>query len=180
MIRFGYSMIMISTLIITLFITGGCDVTDPTFIIDTAVTATIEIDEETSFYQGSEEVNLQELLDGIDGPVIDINVFNITLQIERLGNTPEDLSLNGSLSINGNTLMSLGDVPISVFANERSIFDDALVNQYNFSVDNDGLQYLLALFDDLPTVNVSVAGEASGNPVNVRVLTKLHAQVSTE
>lgn len=178
--RFGYSMMMFSMFIVSLFIYNGCDVTDPTFIVDTALEAEVLIDEEGNTFSESTQLNLQSLIDEIDGQIGDINVFNVTLKIDRLGNTPQDLLLSGSIGLNEYTLVSMGDLPISLFAEEQSIFDDDLLGQYDFTVDPDGLTYLLSLMNDLPTVTVSVAGEASGEPVNILVTTKLHVQVTTE
>lgn len=174
------SSVMVSMLIMIIFGTGGCDVSDPSFIVDTDMTAVVEINEQSTSFDQSATADLSDLLGAVEGTISDINVFNITLQIDRLGNTPENLIVSGAIAVDENTLVSLVDVPISAFENERSIFDEDLADQYDFNVDNDGLQYLLSLFDDLPTVTVGVSGEASAQPVHMRVLTKLHAQVTTE
>jgi hypothetical protein len=168
-------------IIIIAIILGGCDASVNPLVFDGApLRAIIEVDEESSSYQGSEQVNLGAVLSGVDELVDSITVYNITLRIDPLAGTPANLSISGSIQLDNNTLFSLSNLPVSEFQSERSIFDNALT-QY-VTVSSGGVAYLQSLLaqSPLPSITFAVWGQASGTPVRLRFTATVYTQVFTE
>ncbi len=177
--RFSYYIVGI--LAVTMIFWGGCDVSVNPFIFDgSPVSAVIEIDVDGTSFSETEQydqMDLDRLLDDIDVSIDSITVFNITLQIDKLPGTPEDLLLSGSIRLDNQNLVTLSEIPVNVFANEQSIFGGA-VSQY-LNVNSQTFAYLMSLLGQspLPPVTVGVSGQSSGSPVRLRVVVTLYTQV---
>ncbi len=176
-----FSFCIVGIIVVSMMFWGGCDTAVNPFIFDgSPVSAVIEIDVDAVSFDATEQfdqMDLNDLLEDIDDVIDSVSVFNITLQIDQLQGTPENLTLSGSIWLDSRNLVTMSGMPVNVFASEQSIFDGGFA-QY-LSVNSQTYNYLMSILaqSTLPTVTVSVSGEASGSPVRLRVSVTLYTQV---
>jgi hypothetical protein len=170
------TLIVISVSICLLI--GGCDIGINPLIFDgTPVEATFEVNSLVSTFPPIVySVDLQEVLSDIDDEVDSIKVYNITLHVENSGgNNP---SVTGDITVNGNTLVSLSNTPVSAFAAERTIFDPGLQAQgFNYSPTIVPTINGYLKQDPKPTVNVVASGSANQSPLHFTIHVKVYTQV---
>lgn len=174
------SVYIVGMLAAVIVVMSGCDIAiNPLILSGTPVSTVIEIDEISASYEGTEQIDLGDLLEAIDEAVDSISAFNITLSIERLAGTPEDLTASGSIQLNNLDLATLTNLPLSMYATERSLFDGSLTQYLN--VNSSVVAYLNSLLTQspLPTITIGVNGEASGTPIRLRFVVTVYTQVYT-
>ncbi len=159
---------------------AGCDIGINPLIFDgSPVEASFEVNSLISTFPPIVySVNLGDVLSDIDDEVDSIKVYNITLLIENLGTT--NPSVTGDITVNGNTLLSMNNTPISVFVSEHSIFDASLQAQgfnYSSTIVPTINGYLKQ--DPKPTVNVVASGSAAPAPLHFKIHVKVYTQVFT-
>ncbi|GEM_PF-1055255 len=164
----------------------GCELgVNPLLFDGSPVSARFAASTADSSYADSTTIALHDVLSGIDKHVDSITVFNVTLLIDSLRNgTLASTTVTGSGSIDGTTLLTLSNVPLSTFSSERSIFDPSLKSLpggASFSFDPAGVSYLNGLLkhpDSLPaSVKVKVGGTASQSGLYFDVTIKLYTQI---
>ncbi len=157
---------------------GGCDVGINPLIIDgTPVSVVLVVETDQTSYTSVSSVNLQQVLDAIDGFADSVAFYNFTLELVDLQGTPASTALNGSFTINGTLLLQLNGILLSAFGSERSIFDPTLQGA---TVNSAGVTVLKNLLHQqpLPPVSVGLNGSTS-NPLNFRLRVKIYTQIYT-
>jgi hypothetical protein len=165
---------------------GGCEVGVNPFLLDGAPLSTTFTANTTGNIMGdSVSIALRNVLTGVDLQVDSVTVFNITLHIDNFKNgTPPGAMLTGIGGIDGDTLLTLINVPLSTFATERSIFDPSLKNLpggATCAYHEAGVSYLNRLLkhpESLPpSVSLKVGGIANQNGLYFDVTMKLYTQI---
>jgi hypothetical protein len=160
----------------------GCDIlTDEPLVVDGI---TLELVFEINTGEGNTEFslvetqNLQQILDDVDDFVEAISLSNITLRIYDLVDTPASTNLSGEISINDIDILSVNNMPLSAFENDRTIFDSSLQAD-GVTVQQSGIDYLLVLLESrpLPVVEARIAGSSSRDNARFTLEVKIYTQV---
>jgi len=174
------SFCIVIMLSLSLVLGNGCDIAvNPLLFNGSPLTAEFVIDEQQTSYQGTDQIRLGNLLSSISETVDSIKVFNITLRIEPMTGTPENLTVSGSIDVDNQEMVEMSNLPISLYENEQSIFDFGLTQ---YLTGNPALvPYLNSLLAQpvLQTITVNVTGQASDTPVRLRIFVTLYTQVYT-
>ena len=179
---------MILLLIITL---PGCDdlLRDNLVILDTVTRLDYKISTRDMNFSENERVNLQSVIDDIDGDVKEVKFFNITMFVSDIYNSSPETSFSGQLTsrISGtsqsHTLVTFSNIKFEDFFQEVSIFSDDVPG---LSVVPNGIDGLLGYFNrtPAPVVNFTVSGtinRAGGEErVEFDFVVRLHTQVETD
>lgn len=170
---------------------AACDdmLSDNLVILDSVTTAKYSIDTGEVNYSESESVNLQSVIDDIDGDVENVDFFNITMFVTNIYNSSPQTSISGQLTsrISGSsethTLVNFTDISFEEFLSERSVFSDELPG---ITHDPVGIQALINYYNrkPAPVVNFTISGtiNRAGGEDNVKFdfVAKLYTQVSTD
>lgn len=158
-------------------------------IIDSVTSAKYSIDTGEVAFSESESVNLQSVIDDIDGDVENVDFFNITMFVSDIYNNSPQTSISGQLtsrvsgSSDAHPLVNFSDISFDEFLSERSIFSDELPG---ITYNPDGIQALIGYYNrkPAPVVNFTVNGtiNRAGGEDNVKFdfVVKLYTQVSTD
>jgi hypothetical protein len=172
-------------IVLLLMLLQACDILSDNPLILDGTTLDVEYiistgEDETSFDE-SKSVDLQEILDDVEDNVEDISVYNITLRVYNLQNTPPSTSFTGTMSINGIQLLAVNNMPLSTFTTERTIFDSSLQAQ-GVTVSQAGINYLVMLMESqpLPVITARFVGNCSTDQVRFTVEAKIYTQVFTK
>jgi hypothetical protein len=162
----------------------ACDIlSDNPLILDGTtidVVYVINTGENETTFDESDTTDLQEILDDLEDDAETISVYNITLQVHSLVDTPSSTSFTGTMTINGIQILSVNNMALSTFATERTIFDSSLQAQ-GASVNQAGIDYLLSLLESqpLPVVVARFVGSCSRDKVRFTIEAKIYTQVFT-
>lgn len=168
-----------SVLIVALVL-SSCELGVNPLIFDGApLSVNIQVNTTDTNFSYSENVNLGQVLVGIDQVVDSISVFNVTLTVKDRVSPPPNTIFNGYIYINGIKLADVEGLTLGEFATERSLFDSALAN--NVTINVAGLNTLKNLLKQspLPTIQVSVEGNAVQGPLQFVLEVRLYTQVYT-
>lgn len=165
-------------------ILAGCEFSNNPILVEGAfVHATFRVDQDGlpagTPIAATTTVRLADVLDGASASADSVKIYNITVMVDSVtGATSPDAPLTGSALIDGNTLFSLSDVPISALGKEHSIFDATVPG---FSFTNAGVQYLVQALrqDPPPTVTVGVVTRSSSSALHFTLRVKIYTQVYT-
>lgn len=167
-----------SIILMFLVFTGAdCEIGTNPLIYDGATADMVfNIKTDTTHYSGNAEIDLNEIIEGIDADIEQISIFNLTLHIDNLQNTAPTVTIAGSISINGLTLISMGATQLGTFAAERSLFDPALTT---VSVNSSTVEYLKMILNsgNPPMVFGSAQGTGSVEEMEFRARLRLYTQV---
>lgn len=172
---------ILATLLAAVFTFGilGCEVGINPLIFDGAVLqASFRADDQT-LAPDSIVVDLNDVVEAIKEVIDSIDVINITILIDSTnGNAATTVS--GTVTINGDTLMVLRNVPLSAFTTERSIFQ--LPPPTGFSFDWVGVNELrraLRNRESSPTATFVISGSTNNATTHFTVHFKVYTQVIT-
>jgi hypothetical protein len=131
-----------------------------------------------SGWSRSATVNLQDVANDLNHDIDSIRVFDITIKVDSVSSsTSSSTTFSGAGSVDGHTVYTMTNVPLSAFASEQSILNSSVTGlTYNPS----GVAYLLSLFNDvhnLPEVTGTQTLTASGSPLHFTVHVKFYTQV---
>ena len=162
---------------------AGCELgTNPLLFDGAPLSATFDI-EHTALpgFLVDTTINLQSALENIDKDIDSVHIFNVTIQIEQLDdNGGGAVTLTaGGVRIDADTLFTVSNIPVSAFANERSIFDNSLGSAFTYNTT--GVDYLINLVKQrpLPTIQVTAAGTTNVANFHLRVHFRVYTQVYT-
>jgi hypothetical protein len=166
--------------VVALLMLGGCDVgVNPLIFDGTPVKTVINVETNGRSFDHSGVINLNTVLQDIDDVVDSISVFNITMQVANLVSPAANTAFSGAIFINDVQLISVNNLTLADFAQERSIFDQGLGN--NINVNPTGLQMLQGMLTQspMPTVGVRATGQAGSGPLDFDLVVALYTQVYT-
>ena len=167
-------------MVVALMMLGGCDVgVNPLIFDGTPVKAVISVETNETSFDHSSVINLNTVLQDIDDVVDSISVFNITMQVANRVSPAANTAFSGSILINNVQLISVNNLTLADFAQERSVFDQGLGN--NVTVNPAGLQMLQGVLaqSPMPTVGVRATGQAGSGPLDFDLVVALYTQVYT-
>ena len=182
------NLIMISILSLSI---AACDdmLSDNLVILDSVTTAKYSIDTGEVNYSESESVNLQSVIDDIDGDVENVDFFNVTMFVSNIYSSSPQTSISGQLtsrisgSSDSHVLVNFTNICFEEFLTERSIFSEDL---QGISYDPDGIEALIDYYNrkPAPVVNFTLTGtiNRAGGEGNVKFdfVAKLYTQISTD
>jgi hypothetical protein len=152
-------------LLATVFFTAACDdmLRDNLVILDAVTTFVYTIDTGDNNYSETETVNLQSIIDDIDGNVEDVSFYNITMRVSNIYDSSPETSFSGQLTARqtGTTqsqpLINFTDIKFEDFFTERSIFSDDIPG---ISVASGGISTLTNFYlqTPAPVVDFTVSG----------------------
>ena len=173
------------TLIVALLSTmAGCEFTNSPLLVEGAfVNASFRVDQEglpaNTPFGTAAMLRLTDVLDNVSAAADSIKIYNITVMIDSTaGSAPAATPISGLASIDGITLFSLDNVPLSSLGREHSIFD-ASVPGCSFNAS--GVLHLVQSLRQNPPPDVSVAviGSSSAAALHFTLHVKIYTQVYT-
>ena len=178
------------SLLAFLFFTTTCDelVRDNFVMLDGVTSFKYSIDTGDDAYNESRNVDLQSVIDDVDGDVDDISFYNITMRVDNIYDSSPETSISGQLSARrsgsdiSQPLVNFTDISFEDFFIERSIFSDEI---QGISVVAEGIPVLVDFFEQkpAPTVEFNVAGTVNRAGGEDRVVfdfeVKLYTQFTT-
>jgi hypothetical protein len=176
---------------IWLIFSFGCDdmLRDNLLIVDSVSTFEYAIDTREVNYSETERVNLQSVIDEIDGDVEDVTFYNITMFVKNIYESSPQTSISGQLRVRpagasqSEPLVNFTNITFEDFATERSIFGGELPG---ITVVPGAIQTLLNYYQQkpAPVVDFTVSGSINraGNEQNVKFdfAVKLYTQMATD
>jgi len=172
---------------VCMFFYQACELaTNPLLFDVSVVTARYRVDISPPYeaiFDSSIVIDLNEALEDVEDEVeIDsVKFYNITILIDSTDGTPSGTTISGTILVDGDTLVSLTNVPLDLFLTEQSIFKNI---HPGFKFNSAGVAKLKQIFElypqqPLPTVKIFVEGSASSNSLHFTVQLKLYTQVYT-
>ncbi|TVQ03378.1 MAG: hypothetical protein EA359_09505 [Balneolaceae bacterium] len=169
----------------------GCDdmLRDNLLIIDSVSAFEYAIDSRDVTYSETERLNLQSVINDIDGDVEDVTFYNITMFVKNIYDSSPQTSISGQLRVRpagasqSEPLVNFSNITFEDFAKERSIFSGELPG---ITVVPGAIQTLLNYYQQkpAPVVDFTVSGTISraGNEDNVKFdfVVKLYTQMATD
>jgi len=161
----------------------GCEFGKFPLILDSSVTSSIvHVNLTTPLptqLTDSVSVNISDLKEATSENVDSIKFYNLTLLVENNTSTPLNAQITGLLSINGDSLLSLANVPLSEFSKERSIFDKTITG-YKYHIA--GIAFLLhTLKTQLPPIiNIKTTVGSSASALHFDLKVKVYGQLYTK
>jgi hypothetical protein len=166
---------------ISAFTIVGCEFGKYPLILDSSVTSgAIRVDLNSPLpaqVTQTTNVSISELRDVTGESVDSMKFYNLTLFIEN-NTSPSGAGISGTISINGNALVTLTNVTLTEFQTERSIFDKNLTSK-GFQYHAGGVIYLLnALKTQTPdNLVVSVTAGTNASSLHFDLKVKLYGQI---
>jgi len=164
----------------------ACEFATNPLLFDGSVVAAryrVDVTDQSTFSQ-SIVVDLNEALEGFQENKQEIDVdsikfYNITILIDSTAGTPSGTTITGTIIVDGDTLVTLTNVPLDIFLTEQSIFKNI---HPGLKFNNAGIEKLKQIFkkypvEPLPTVKIYTEGYASSNELHFTVQLKLYTQV---
>ena len=163
---------------------GGCEFTNNPLLVEGAfVNAAFRVDQEglppNSPFGASTTMRLGDVLEDISDVADSVKIYNISITVDSVtGSTSPASTISGSASIDGHSLFTLSNVPLSALSPEHSIFDTS-VPGCGFS--SAGVQYLVQALrqNPPPTVTVTVFGNSSSTALHFSLRLKVYTQIYT-
>lgn len=170
---------------------AGCDdmIRDNLVMLDTVNSFVYSINTYDNSYSETERINLQSVIDNIDGDVEDISFYNITMFLSNIYDSSPQTSFSGQLMARqsgtnqNHALVNFSNIKFEDFFTERSIFSTDLPG---ISVVPEGISTLVDYFNQkpAPVVDLTVSGTVSraGGEENVKFdfEVRLYTQVATD
>jgi hypothetical protein len=156
----------------------GCSLTNFPLILSSSVEQTFRVDISTPLplqYSNSVSVNLADIRN--EANIDSAKFYNLTLLIDS--NTTPNAKISGSVSVDGNTIVSLDSIATSQFSSERSIFDTSIVGLHFQSA---GISYLVNALGqpNPPTVTINATLDQLSNPVHCSIHVRIYGQLFTK
>ena len=177
------SKFIVAALLAILALAGaGCELaTNPLLFDGAPLVATFDVEPSppSIFFGKDTTINLQTALENVESSIDSIRIFNVTIQIEPLDDHGAVTLVAAGVLVDGDTLVTATNVPVSAFATERSIFDKSLAG---FAYNSTGVNHLIDLVkqNPLPTaVQVRAGGETNISTYHVRIKFRVYTQVFT-
>jgi hypothetical protein len=157
--------------------------TNPLLFDGSPLSANFRANTNGTFFADSMSLDLSSVISGINIDIDSVSVINISLLIDSLnGGTLGSTTITGAASFDGDTLVTLTNVPLSTFSSERSIFDPALISagvRYG-AAGVSHINNLLKHPESLPSsITVGVIGRASQSGLHFSTHIKFYTQVFT-
>ncbi len=174
-----------------LILLSACDdmLRDSLVVMDTVSTFEYDIDTREVNFSETQRVNLQSIINEIDGDVEDVSFYNITVFVNNIYDSSPQTSISGQLQVKvvgsseTNALVNFTNIQFEDFLTERSIFSDELPG---ISVPPGGIQTLLNYYQQkpAPVVDFIFSGtiNRAGNEENVKFgfVVNLYTQMTTD
>ena len=178
-------------LLTTLLFTAACDdmIRDNLVMLDAVTTFVYSIDTGDNNYSETERVNLQSVIDDIDGDVEDVSFYNITMCVSNIYDSSPETSFSGQLTArqsgtsHNQPLVNFTNIKFEDFFTERSIFSDDIAG---ISVVSEGISTLVNYYQQkpAPVVEFTVSGTVNRAGGEERVVfdfeVRLYTQVATD
>lgn len=183
-----YYLLLIPVWIIFTF---GCDdmLRDNLVIVDSVSSFEYSVDSRDVNYSETERLNLQSVIDDIDGDVEEVTFYNITMFVKNFYDSSPQTAISGQLSVSpvgsaqSEPLVNFNNITFEDFASERSIFSGELPG---ITVVPGAIQTLLNYYRQrpAPVVDFTVSGtiNRAGNEDNVKFdfVVKLYTQMAAD
>lgn len=170
---------------------SGCDdmLRDNLLIVDSVSTFEYAIDTRDVNYTETERINLQSVIDDIDGDVEEVSFYNITMYVKNIYDSSPQTAISGQLraraagASQSEPLVNFTNISFEDFFTETSIFSGELPG---ITVASGGIQTLLNYYQQkpAPVVDFTVSGtiNRAGNEDNVKFdfVVKLYSQMATD
>ena len=174
--RFLWALMMIAAGCVFL---QGCDLlTDFPLILNGSVEASkIRVDLATPLpiqYRDSLSVDLNEVKTSASSDVDSVRFYNMTVRIDS--NSTPNSTISGSITVDGDTLVTLTNMKTSVFSSERSIFSTSIAGwKYNAV----GVGYLVQALrkTPAPTVTLDLTLDQLSQPIHCSIHIKVYGQL---
>jgi len=177
-------------LLATGFFTAACEdaLRDNLVMIDTVTSFVYNIDTGETNFSETERVNLQSVIDDVDGDVEDVSFFNITMRVIDIYDSSPETSFTGQITVRqsgasqSEPLVNIINIKLEDFFTERSIFSDEISG---ISVVSEGISALRDFYQQtpMPVVDFTIAGTINRAGDEERVTfdfeVRLYTQVAT-
>jgi hypothetical protein len=161
--------------IVGMVLLHGCSLTNFPLILSSSVEKTIRVDTPPIQFTDSVSVNLADIrnVSNIDSA----KFYNLTLLIDT--NTTPNTKISGSVTVNGNTIVSLDSIKTSQFSSERSIFDTSLVGLHFQPA---GISYLVNALGEQnpPTVTITATLNQLSDSLHCSIHVRIYGQLFTK
>lgn len=159
----------------------GCELgINPLLFDGRPITAEYRVDSRIGRLDGSQTINPQELLSGIENSVDSVKIINVTLQIDSITDgTDPATTFSGSGSVDNIVLLTVSGAKLSDFSTERSIFSGSLAG---LTYSAAGVSHIISMLHQSPlptSALLAVSGTASTSNLHFTLRLKLYTQVYT-
>jgi hypothetical protein len=171
-----YLMIILAGMLV--FFLSGCEVGKYPLILDASGksrTIHVVVNAPTSEYSDSAIISISDLRDLTDYDIDSIHFYNLTLNVDN-NLSASDAAISGEVTVNGYNLLTLTNVMVTEFTDERSIFDKTIAG---YGYDKSGVTFLLNTLktQNPPEINVKMKLNSITKDLNFDLTITLYAQV---
>ncbi len=159
---------------------AGCEIGTNPLILDSSISSSIRVDTVKMSFEiplPPITVDTKSLQDVAGDTIEKINFYNLTLMVNQ-NTTPDTGKISGRLMIDGDTLVSMKNLSLSLFTTERSIFE----NIPGLEVNNIGVGTVLEAVKDPPPdgITLQMFIGPTNTPVHFRLWIKVYGQIQTK
>jgi hypothetical protein len=175
----------IAVLLLSLIFVVGCEIGVNPLILDSSVSESVIVDQaspipyplEIPFPLTPLTVNTKSLQDVAGNDIEKINFYKLTLMVDQ-NTTPDTGKISGRLMVDGDTLVAMNNLLLSLFKTERSIFE----NIPGFEVKNKGVGKVLQAVKNPPPNGIALQMFVgpTNTPVHFRLWVKVYGQIQTK
>jgi len=162
---------------------------DNLIIVNSVYTFEYAIDTMNANYSKTKRINLQSVIDEIDGDVEEVSFYNITMFVKNIYDSSKETAISGQLKAQAvgasqnETLVIFKNIKFKDFIKVRSTFNDELPG---ITLASGGIQTLLNYFQQkpAPVVDFTVSGTISNADIEDNVkfdfVVKLYTQMAID
>ncbi|HMD13958.1 MAG TPA: hypothetical protein VKI62_04990 [Bacteroidota bacterium] len=161
--------------IVGMILLHGCSLTNFPLILSSSVEETIRVDTPPVQFANSVFVNLADVRNVAN--IDSAKFYNLTLLIDS--NTTPNTKISGSVTVDGNTIVSLDSIATSQFSSERSIFDTSIVGLHFQPA---GIAYVVNALGEQnpPTVTITATLNQLSDSVHCSIHVRIYGQLFTK
>jgi hypothetical protein len=157
---------------------AGCELSKYPLILDASGksrTIHVVVNAPTNEYSDSVTVAIADLKDLTDYDIDSIRFYNLTLNVDN-NESAADAAISGEITVDGIPLLTLTNVKVTEFTDERSIFDKTIVG---YGYDKSGIVFLLNALKTQypPEIKVKMKLTSIENDLDFYLTITLYAQV---
>jgi hypothetical protein len=159
---------------------SGCEIGTNPLILDSSISSSIRVDTvKLNFEIPIPPIiaDTKSLQDVAGGDIEKINFYKLTLKVDQ-NTTPDTGLISGRLMVNGDTLLSMNNLLVSQFKNERSIFESIP----GLEVKTKGVGKVVEAVKNPPPngIIVQLFVGPTNTPVHFRLWIKVYGQIQTK
>jgi hypothetical protein len=170
-------LMIISAGLIVLFL-AGCELSKYPLILDASGksrTIHVVVNAPTPEYSDSVTVAIADLKDLTDYDIDSIRFYNLTLEVDN-NTSAANAAISGEVTVEGIPLLTLNNVLVREFTDERSIFDKTIAG---YGYDKSGVTFLLNALKTQypPEIKVKMKLSTIEDDLNFDLTITVYAQV---